>query len=375
LKIESDFSGNTILIPYSMPLSNSPSSLSRRDFLQRSALGVTALSLGNLPDVFKTQPMGIVVHSYASRWNAKAPNSQYPGFANAAELMEHCHGIGAGGVQTTVRDWTPEIAKKLRTQKDKWGMYLEGSIGLPRNADEVPRFVHEVQLAKEAGATILRTVCMNGRRYENFHSNEAIQEFKKNSIIALQLAEPIARKHHIKLAVENHKDWRADELASLITGIGSDYVGVTLDFGNSIALLEDPMEVVNTLAPFVMSTHVKDMGVREYEDGFLLSEVPLGEGILDLAKMVAICKKHNPDVNFSLEMITRDPLQIPVLTKEYWPAMQAVPAEDVADTLRMVRQKKFKTDLPTVTQLSFDARLAVEEKNILESLAYSKKLL
>ncbi len=355
--------------------SSSPSSLNRRDFLQRSALGIAALSFGNIPEVFKTQPMGIVVHSYASRWNAKQPSTTYPGFTNAGELMEHCHSIGAGGVQTTVRDWTPEVAKKLREQKNKWGMYLEGSISLPRNADEVPRFEEEVKLSKEAGATILRTVCMNGRRYENFHSNEAIQEFKKNSITSLQLAEPIVRKHKVKLAVENHKDWRADELAALIKGLSSDHVGVTLDFGNSIALLEDPMEVVNTLAPFVLSTHVKDMGVREYEDGFLLSEVPLGEGILDLPKMVEICKKYNPNVNFSLEMITRDPLQIPFLTKQYWPAMEVVPAEDVADTLRMVRQKKFKTDLPTVAQLTPDARLGVEEQNILKSLQYSKKLI
>ena len=351
-------------------------SLTRRDFLQRSALGLAALSpLGKVPEFFKTQPMGIVVHSYASRWNAKQPSTKYPGFTNAAELMEHCHSIGAGGVQTTVRDWTPEIARKLRDQKEKWGMYLEGSIGLPRNADEVPRFEQEVKTAKEAGAVILRTVCMNGRRYENFHSNEAIQEFKKSSVASLHLAEPIVRKQGLKLAVENHKDWRADELAALIKDLGSDHVGVTLDFGNSIALLEDPMEVVNTLAPFVLSTHVKDMGVREYENGFLLSEVPLGEGILDLQKMVEVCKKYNPNVNFSLEMITRDPLQIPILTKEYWPAMEVVPAEDVADTLRMVRQKKFKTDLPTVAQLSADARLAIEEQNILESLKYSKKFI
>ena len=347
-------------------------SLSRRDFLQRSALGAAALTFGKLPDALKAYPMGIVVHSYASRWNAKQPSTKYPGFTNAAELMEHCHSIGAGGVQTTVRDWTPDIARKLRDQKEKWGMYLEGSIGLPRNADEVPRFEQEVKMAKDAGATILRTVCMNGRRYENFHSAEAIREFKKNSVASLHLAEPIVRKHNVKLAVENHKDWRADELAGLIKDLGSDHVGVTLDFGNSIALLEDPMEVVNTLAPFVLSTHVKDMGVREYEDGFLLSEVPLGEGILDLPKMASICKKYNPNVNFSLEMITRDPLQIPILTQEYWPAMDVVPAQDVAETLRMVRQKKFKTDLPTVAQLSSDARLAVEEQNILESLAYSK---
>ncbi len=347
-------------------------SLTRRDFLQRSALGAAAFSFGKMPEVFKNHSMGIVVHSYASRWNSKTPSAKYPGFKDAVELMEHCHQIGAGGVQTTVRDWTPEIARKLRSLTDQTGMYLEGSISLPHSADEAKRFEQEIKTAKEAGVSIYRTVCMNGRRYENFHSPEAIMEFKKDSVAALQMAEPIARKLGVKLAVENHKDWRADELAGLIKQIGSDHVGVTLDFGNSIALLENPMEVVNTLAPFVLSTHVKDMGVREYEDGFLLSEVPLGEGILDLPEIVKICQKYNPNVNFSLEMITRDPLEIPVLTEAYWPAMQVVPAEDVADTLRMVRQNKFKTELPRVSHLSPDERLAAEENNNVESLKYSK---
>ena len=36
------------------------------------------------------------------------------------------------------------------------------------------------------------------------------------------------------------------------------------------------------------------MGVEEYADGFLLSEVPLGEGILDLKGMVAALRKANP---------------------------------------------------------------------------------
>jgi 3-oxoisoapionate decarboxylase len=254
-------------------------------------------------------------------------------------------------------------------------MYLEGSIGLPRSADEVTRFEQEVKTAKEAGVAVIRTVCMNGRRYENFHTSEAIQKFKKDSVASLQWAEPIMRKHKVQLAVENHKDWRADELAALIKQLNSEWVGVTLDFGNSIALLEDPMEVVNTLAPYVMSTHVKDMGVQEYGDGFLLSEVPLGEGILDLPKIVGICRKYNPNVTFNLEMITRDPLQIPCLRKEYWPAMEGVQGKEVANTLRMVREKAFKTELPRVAHLSPDARLNIEEKNILESLTYSQKTL
>ena len=43
--------------------------------------------------------------------------------------------------------------------------------------------------------------------------------------------------------------------------LGSEHVGVCLDTGNNVALLEDPMEVVETLAPLAFTTHIKDMAV------------------------------------------------------------------------------------------------------------------
>ena len=80
----------------------------------------------------------------------------------------------------------------------------------------------------------------------------------------------------MKLAVENHKDWRADELVHALKKLNSEWVGVTLDFGNSIALMEDPMEVIETLVPFAFSTHVKDMGVEEYDRRFPVVRSSIG---------------------------------------------------------------------------------------------------
>ncbi len=347
----------------------------RRAFLQKASIGALAMTLPlpAMPGFFKGVPMGIVVHSYASRWNSKIPSSKHPGFTNAAELLEHCGKIGAGGLQVGVRGWTSDFAKKMRDKREKLGLYLEGSIALPKNNDEVGGFEKDVAAAKEAGATILRTVCLNGRRYETFRSKEAFEQFRKESVASLQLAEPIVRKHKMKLAVENHKDWRATELADLLKTLDSEWLGTTVDFGNSMALMEDPMEVVNTLAPFIFTTHVKDMGVLEYDKGFLLSEVPLGDGILDLPKMVEICKKFKADVTFNLEMITRDPLEVPCLTHDYWATFEGVEGTELAQTLRMVREKKYSTDLPRVSHLEGEERLAVEENNILESLDFSKK--
>ncbi len=349
-----------------------PIKMDRRSFLYGASVSAMAFSMPDMPELFKSTNMGVVVHSYWARWGSKVPSQNYPGFTNAIDMIDHCQRIGAGGVQVGVKDWSSDFAKKVRDKREKAGLYLEGSIGLPKTAADVATFEQEVKSAKEAGATVLRTVCSGGRRYETFKTNADFQAFRKNSIASLQLAEPVLRKHKVKLGIENHKDWRADELAAVLKQLNSEWIGVTLDFGNSIALVEDPMVVVETLVPYIVSTHVKDMAVDEYQDGFLLSEVPLGKGILDLPRIVELCKKHNPNVTFNLEMITRDPLEIPCLKDDYWATFEGVPTTELARTLRMVKQQKYSQGLPKVSQLTAEDKLAKEEQNILSCLVYSK---
>lgn len=319
--------------------------------------------------------MGVVVHSYAMRWHSPIKSDKYPGFKDAIDLMQHCHEIGAGGIQVMVEGWSQDFGKRVRDEREKLGLFIEGSIKLPKTREDVATFETEVLAAKEAGAAVFRTVCLNGRRYENIESLPAFHEFVKNSTISLDLAEPVVRKHKVKLAIENHKDWRAAELVDILKRFESEWIGVNLDFGNNIALIEDPMEVMNALAPYIFSTHVKDMGVREYEDGFLLAEVPLGAGVLDLRKMFDVCRQHREDVNFNLEMITRDPLKIPCLKNDFWATLGSVSPNELASTLRMVRKNPFERGLPLVSSHEPQQRLATEEQNIIDSLQYSKDYL
>ena len=332
-----------------------------------------AMPLIDFPWIIQGAPMGIIVHSYAYRWNGNVQSKEYPPFKDAIDLLEHCHAIGAGGVQVMVGGWTEDFSKEVRECREKLGMYIEGSIALPKDAGDTGRFEKELVAAKEAGASVVRTVCLSGRRYETFPSHEAFLDFKKRSITSLHLAERLVRKHKTKLAVENHKDWRAAEMVDILKGLDSEWVGVNLDFGNNIALMEEPLEVAKALAPFLFTTHVKDMGAEEYADGFLLSEVPLGAGFLELKQIFNICRQNRADVHFNLEMITRDPLKVPCLTENYWATFENVSPKEVAATLRMVRRNQKKTALPRVSQLDAQRRLAVEEQNIIESLQFSKK--
>ena len=127
---------------------------------------------------------------------------------------------------------------------------------------------------------------MDGHRYETFTTAAAFRRFADAAFESLALAKEVLATFGMKLAIENHQDLRAGELIDVVKRVESEHIGVCLDTGNSIALLEDPMEVVEALAPWALTTHIKDIAVCEYERGFLLAEVPLGDGFLELTRMI-----------------------------------------------------------------------------------------
>ena len=332
---------------------------------------VTAPSLLGAEDTPR-KALGVCAYSYNLHWKAAREGSPKARFKDPLEFLEYCHQLGAGGVQVAIGLPDNDYTAKIRARAEALGMYLEGELNLPKEESDVARFDTEVRAAKTAGASVVRTAMLGGRRYETFDSDEAFQRFAGQSWQSLTLAEPIVRKHRVRLAIENHKDRRVAELLDLLKRISSEYVGVCVDTGNNMALLEEPMEVVEALAPFAFSTHLKDMAVQEYEDGFLLSEVPLGDGFLDLRRMVAVLLKANPKIQFNLEMITRDPLKIPCLTPKYWATMRNLPARDLAATLEMVRHHPPKSPLPRTGGLAAEQQLALEDNNVRASFAYAR---
>jgi sugar phosphate isomerase/epimerase len=306
--------------------------------------------------------VGIATTSFMT---ARKPRDTY-------EFLEYCHALGAGGIQAELSSLDPAYLKKLRERAQQHGMYIEVMAGLPTK-DDASGFERTVAAAKDAGAVCVRTAALGGRRYENFSDLRDWQMFVTQSVSAIDRALSVAEQKQLPLAIENHKDWTLHELAALMRRKSSEYLGVCLDTGNNIALLDDPIEVIETLAPYAVSTHFKDMAVEPYADGFLLSEVPLGEGILDLPRIVATIRKARPQVRFTLEMITRDPLKVPCLTDAYWITFGDRKGEFLADTLRLVRDQSGRLQhLPRVDHESRQGLLQLEEENVKQSLHYAR---
>jgi hypothetical protein len=114
------------------------------------------------------------------------------------------------------------------------------------------------------------------------------------------------------------------------------------------------------------------MAVQEYDQGFLLAEVPLGEGFLDLRRIVRTLRAARPEIRLNLEMITRDPLEVPCLTEKYWATFAALPGRHLARSLTMVRKHAARHPLPRISGLSLEATLQAEEDNVRRSFAYAR---
>lgn len=327
--------------------------MNRRTFLNSAAASATALALsGATPPRSK---MAIATTCYLSYLKPK----------DTFAFLEHAIEIGAAGIQAPLSSLEPAYLDRIERRAKDQGLFIEVMSGLPQV--DMSRFIATVEAAKKIGALCVRAACLSGRRYETFSSLDDWKKFTADSRGAIARAVPIAEKYKLPLALENHKDWTADEFVPLLKSYSSQYLGTCLDTGNNISLLDDPMEFVERLAPFAISTHIKDMGVAPAPDGFLLSEVVIGTGMLDIKQIVATIAKARPETRLTLEMITRDPLRVPALTDKYWATFPDRNGVHLARTLRMVREKTSK--LPVFSSLSRPEQLQAEEDNVRKCLA------
>lgn len=349
----------------------------RRRALQVVVGSVTASLVGGrgLPaaDRFRSG-LGIVTHcrSLLQRRlrQAEPPRNLF----EPLTFLRHADELGAAGVQAPLGILEPPAARELRRVCEQRGMFLESDLSLPKTEAEVDRFRAEMESAAAAGARAARCVILPGRRYEQFQSREAFEEADRLARRAVERAAPIAEQLRLPLAIENHKDHRNSERLRLLESLSSEYVGACVDTGNSVALLEDPLETVRAFAPWAHAVHFKDQAVQPYAEGFLLGDIPLGQGCFDLATMVRILREARPGLPMCLELITRDPLQVPCLTEAYWSTFPDLPARDLARTLRLVRDQA-AAELQSVSSRTPEEQVALEEQNVRHSLQYARETL
>jgi sugar phosphate isomerase/epimerase len=182
-----------------------------------------------------------------------------------------------------------------------------------------------------------------------------------------------AKDSGVKIAVENHAgDMQSTELVCLIEEAGRDYVGATMDSGNAVWALEDPLETLKNLAPYAVSTGIRDSAVWEIPHGAAFEWVAMGDGVVDWKAYFELYQKLCPRTPVQLEIITGEARRLEVLKPGYFDLWPDAAASGFSRYLAMARRGKPKPPYATPRGLKAEQRWQLAQ--LKKSVTYCKRL-
>lgn len=232
--------------------------------------------------------MRLGISSYTYTWACGIPGSPPESPMTAIGLGEQALALGVTVVQLceNIAVSRADLATLLTM-----GLQVEiGTRGL--TAD---RLLQAAALAAEAGSTFVRVVI----------DHDGQEPTPAETIQLLRTLLPRLPRD-IVIGLENHDRFSSATLISIIGAVGAERVGITLDTVNSFGALEGPQIVVETLAPHVVSLHLKDFKVLRVPSqmGFVIEGCPAGEGRLDIPWLLDSVRRAGRNPNAILELWT-----------------------------------------------------------------------
>lgn len=172
----------------------------------------------------------------------------------------------------------------------------------------------------------------------------------------------------VKVALENHSgDMQARELKMLVETAGTDFVGVCIDSGNASWAIEDPHLTLETLAPYVLTSHMRDSALWNTPAGVVAQWTRMGEGNVDIARYIRTYIGRCPGRAVSLELIMHRQRTFAYHDDEFWAAYRSTPAWEFARFLTRAENGEPRPDAdPSLTETvaDVDASLAALESLI-----------
>ena len=172
----------------------------------------------------------------------------------------------------------------------------------------------------------------------------------------------------VKIAVENHAgDMQAWELVGLIQAAGEDFVGATIDSGNATWTLEHPLQNLEVLGKYAVSSGIRDSTVWQDKKGAVVAWNAVGEGQVDWTVYTAKYSELCPNVPFQLEIISGFNKSFPYKEEEFWRAYPDAKARDFERFLELARNGK-----PVPKGAANDPKYQTDE--LVRSIEFCKKL-
>jgi sugar phosphate isomerase/epimerase len=157
------------------------------------------------------------------------------------------------------------------------------------NQEAYGDMIASIERAKALGADVMRVVGSSLMFRKQPHEPQLARLTQMFSD-----AVRIAEKHNVRLAVENHIDFTADEMLRILTAVHSPYLGINFDTGNFLRLLDDPIKGMEKLSKYVYATHIKDLKPQKgvaADEWYFFSSTPVGDGIVDNLQLARLLSR------------------------------------------------------------------------------------
>ena len=228
----------------------------------------------------------------------------------------------------------PEHLRRVRAHADERGIELElGMLSICPSSgifDASKGSAEEQIAAMLPAARILGSAfvrCVVGR-LEDRRLPGGIEARMADTVRVLKNVRSKVVDAGLKLAIENHAgDMQGRELKTLIEEAGPDFVGACIDAGNPVWAIEDPHVTLDYLAPYVLTSHVRDSRVWRVPEGTAVAWTRMGEGNIDIARYLRSYAERCPGRALSLEIIVIPEPRVHAHREPgFWDAYRHMPA-------------------------------------------------
>ena len=339
--------------------------VSRRSFLAGLAGGPLLAQVGVFPMKF-----GIDLFSLRSQgWSP-------------FELLDYCAKQGAKVVHFSEIRFLGGLEKshleKVRAHAKRVGIEVEiGMLSIcptavrfdPGQGTAEEQLTKMIEASKVVNAPLVRCVLGDWR---DRASQTPLGQSIENTVKTLRAVRSRAMDAGKRIAVENHGgDLQARELKMLIEEAGKDVVGACIDSGNPTWAIEDPHVTLETLAPYVLTSHVRDSAVWRTPEGAAMQWTRMGEGNVDMGGWVKKFAQLCPGKALSLEIIVTGTRPFPYLDPKFWDAYRGMPAWEFARFAALAEKGK---PMPTRAAVPKERAAAQEREDLEASIQWLRDL-
>lgn len=358
----------------------------RREFLRSIALAGVACGVAN-----KLQAQGVTSYGGVKAGNGR-PNRLKLGLDNfavramgwkAAALLDYAASLKLDSLFITDLDafenHEPAYLREVKAKAEGLGLGIHlGSWSICPSAKSFKNkwgtaeehLALGIRLAKDLGSPVIRVVLGGG---EDRKSAGGIEARIAETVKVCQACRTRAVDAGVKIAVENHAgDMQAWELVTLIEAAGKDYVGANVDSGNACWTLEDPLANLELLAPYALSTSLRDSMVWESEKGAMVQWTAMGEGCVDLKMYFARFAELCPQVPVHIETISGFAREFAYLNPEIWKAFPKARASEFARFVALAKRGKA---IPSHKSADAKAEQDYQKGELERSIRYCKETL